>query len=54
MQMPSQHDSLPAGGQESKYSREAEMIVAEEREAAAKMPQFPTLERYRMIEKMGE
>lgn len=30
------------------------MIVAEEREAASKMPQFPTLERFRMIEKMGE
>ncbi|QRV73085.1 Serine/threonine-protein kinase [Ceratobasidium sp. AG-Ba] len=53
VQMPSQHDSIPQA-QESKYSREAEMIVAEEREAAAKMPQFPTLERYRMIEKMGD
>ncbi|CAE6395759.1 unnamed protein product [Rhizoctonia solani] len=53
VQMPSQHESVPATEPKS-YSREAEMIVAEEREAASKMPQFPSLERYRMIEKMGD
>ncbi|KAG8724878.1 hypothetical protein FRC12_024261 [Ceratobasidium sp. 428] len=53
IQMPSQHDSMPAP-EAKNYSREAEMIVAEEREAASKMPQFPTLERYRMVEKMGD
>ncbi|CAE6534037.1 unnamed protein product [Rhizoctonia solani] len=52
IQLPSKHDSIPT---ESKpYSREAEMIVAEEREAASKMPQFPALEQFRMIEKMGD
>ncbi|CUA69066.1 hypothetical protein RSOLAG22IIIB_03744 [Rhizoctonia solani] len=52
IQLPSKHDSIPA--EHKPYSREAEMIVAEEREAASKMPQFPALERYRMIEKMGD
>ncbi|KAH7343347.1 kinase-like domain-containing protein [Rhizoctonia solani] len=52
VQMPSKHDSVPTT--DKPYSREAEMIVAEEREAASKMPQFPSLERYRMIEKMGD
>ncbi|KDN38189.1 hypothetical protein RSAG8_09692, partial [Rhizoctonia solani AG-8 WAC10335] len=52
IQMPSKHESLPV--EPKTYSREAEMIVAEEREAASKMPQFPALERYRMIEKMGD
>ncbi|KAG9080526.1 hypothetical protein FRC06_006473, partial [Ceratobasidium sp. 370] len=53
VQMPSRHDSFPLP-EGKPYTREAEMIVAEEREAARKMPQFPTLERYRMIEKMGD
>ncbi|KAG9120724.1 hypothetical protein FRC07_003665 [Ceratobasidium sp. 392] len=53
IQMPSTHGSMPAPETKS-YAREAEMIVAEEREAASKMPQFPALERYRMIEKMGD
>ena len=36
------------------YSREAEMIVQEERQAKNNMPQYKGLERYRILEKMGE
>ena len=36
------------------YSREAEMIVQEERKAKNNMPQYKGLERYRILEKMGE
>lgn len=36
------------------YSREAEMIVQEERQAKSNVPQYKGLERYRLLEKMGE
>jgi hypothetical protein len=36
------------------YSREAEMIVQEERQAKNNTPQYKGLERYRILEKMGE
>ncbi|KAG8885902.1 hypothetical protein FRB97_009064 [Tulasnella sp. 331] len=36
------------------YSREAEMIVQEEREAKGKMPVYKGLERFKLIEKMGD
>jgi len=36
------------------YSREAEIIVKEERQAKNNMPQYKGLERYRILEKMGE
>ena len=36
------------------YSREAEMIVKEERQAKNNIPQYKGLERYRILEKMGE
>jgi len=38
----------------SDYSREAEMIVQEERQAKNNVPQYKGLERYRILEKMGE
>jgi len=36
------------------YSREAEIIVKEERQAKSNVPQYKGLERYRILEKMGE
>jgi len=36
------------------YSREAEIIVKEERQAKNNIPQYKGLERYRILEKMGE
>ncbi|TFY72111.1 hypothetical protein EVG20_g887 [Dentipellis fragilis] len=36
------------------YAREAEMIVQEEREAKSKMPTYKGLERYKLIDKMGD
>ena len=36
------------------YSLEAEMIVKEERQARDNIPQYKGLERYRILEKMGE
>ncbi|KAG8743976.1 hypothetical protein FRC10_011050 [Ceratobasidium sp. 414] len=53
VQVPSRHDPPPPP-EGKPYAREAEMIVAEEREAASKVPQFSTLEHYRMVEKMGD
>lgn len=32
----------------------AEYIVKEEREAKSKLPQYPGLEQFKLIEKMGE
>jgi len=36
------------------YAHEAEMIVQEERQAMNNIPQYKGLERYRILEKMGE
>lgn len=36
------------------YAKEAELIVQEEREAKAKMPHYKGLERFKLIDKMGE
>jgi hypothetical protein len=36
------------------YTREAEMIVQEEREAKTKMPSYKGLEAYKILDKMGE
>lgn len=36
------------------YRREAELIVQEEKEAKAKMPVYKGLEKYTLLEKMGE
>ncbi|TIB72486.1 Pkinase-domain-containing protein, partial [Wallemia mellicola] len=36
------------------YAREAEMIVEQERKERAKMPSYPGLEQYEIIEKMGD
>lgn len=36
------------------YAKEAEMIVKEEREAKGKLPVYQGLERFKLLEKMGE
>ena len=36
------------------YRREAELIVQEENEAKSKMPTYKGLEKYKLLEKMGE
>lgn len=36
------------------YAKEAELIVQEEREAKSKMPLYKGLERFKLIDKMGE
>lgn len=36
------------------YAKEAEMIVKEEREAKNKLPVYKGLERFKLVEKMGE
>ena len=37
-----------------KYSKEVEQIVAEERDAKSKLPRYKGLERFELLEKMGE
>jgi len=36
------------------YNEAAEKIVAEEREARARLPRYPGLERFKLVDKMGE
>ena len=55
------HLNVPAAGASKgvaaneQYQREAERIVAEEREASGKMPYYEGLsERFQLIKKMGE
>ena len=55
------HLAVPAAGTSKgvtaneQYQREAERIVAEEREASEKMPYYEGLsERFQLIKKMGE
>ena len=36
------------------YNEAAQRIVAEEREARHRLPRYPGLERFRLIDKMGE
>ncbi len=43
-----------ANGDRRKHEVEIEAIVAEEREQRGKMPKYPGLERYILIEKMGD
>ena len=45
-----------AGGRHYRheYDEAAEKIVAEEREARARLPRYPGLERFKLIDKMGE
>lgn len=40
--------------QSQQYTREVEKIVQEERAAKEKMPTYKGLERFRLVEKMGE
>ncbi len=40
--------------QSQQYTREVEKIVKEERAAKEKMPTYKGLERFKLIEKMGE
>ncbi|KDQ64700.1 hypothetical protein JAAARDRAFT_28344 [Jaapia argillacea MUCL 33604] len=40
--------------QQQAYTREAEMIVQEEREAKNKMPQYKGLENFKLLDKMGD
>lgn len=40
------------GGQQ--YKKEAELLVQEERESKAKTPQYPGLDNFDLLEKMGE
>jgi hypothetical protein len=48
----------PAGVQQHNkaqpYAKEVQQIVAEERESAAKMPKYKGLERFQLLDKMGE
>ena len=39
---------------QNKYSKEVEQIVAEERDAKSKLPRYKGLERFELLEKMGE
>ncbi len=51
------HLAVPAAGSSKgdQYQREAERIVAEEREASEKMPYYEGLsERFQLIKKMGD
>lgn len=43
-----------AAGKHQKIQADIEAIVAEEREKAGKMPRYPGLERYILVEKMGD
>jgi len=49
-------DAVRAGGRHypHEYDEAAEKIVAEEREARARLPRYPGLERFKLINKMGE
>jgi serine/threonine-protein kinase RCK2 len=38
----------------AEYNEAAQRIVAEEREAKNRLPRYPGLERFRLIDKMGE
>lgn len=51
---PKHHNEPKDHRKAADYSREAEMIVKEERQAKNNMPQYKGLERYRILEKMGE
>ena len=49
-------DAVRAGGRHypHEYDEAAEKIVAEEREARARLPRYPGLERFKLVDKMGE
>ncbi|TYJ57029.1 hypothetical protein B9479_002308 [Cryptococcus floricola] len=51
-QQQQQQSRVPAAS--PKYREEAEKIVADERAQSDKMPQYPGLEEYRLVEKMGD
>ncbi|THH20132.1 hypothetical protein EW146_g1140 [Bondarzewia mesenterica] len=51
-QQPQQPKEKGPGAQQ--YTREVEMIVQEEREAKGRMPQYKGLERFKLIDKMGD
>ncbi|KIX04522.1 uncharacterized protein Z518_05392 [Rhinocladiella mackenziei CBS 650.93] len=46
--------AVNAAGKNQKIQADIEAIVAEERERARKMPRYPGLERYILLEKMGD
>ncbi|KAG8990747.1 hypothetical protein FRB90_001629, partial [Tulasnella sp. 427] len=50
------HAALAAGAPavQTPYAKEAEMIVKEEREAKNKLPVYAGLERFKLVEKMGD
>ena len=51
---PKHHNEPKDHKKTADYSREAEIIVQEERQAKSNVPQYKGLERYRILEKMGE
>ena len=52
---PQQHHKVNSGNRKQDYDPSVlERIVAEERESKGKLPKYPGLERYQLLEKMGD
>ena len=50
-----QPNSVHAHGKHNvEYNKAAARIVAEEREAKGRLPRYPGLERFKLLDKMGE